>query len=105
MPKGNPQPNLSPRQAPINTFALAFDDYLNVKVEQLLRFDKNKVTARRAIALEQVKKAVKGDLNSTREVIDRVEGKAKQPIEQSGGVDLTLKGLDQIGWLKEALSN
>ena len=26
-------------------------------------------------------------------------------VEQSGGVDLTLKGLDQIGWLKEALSN
>lgn len=89
-------PNSTPRQAPINTFALAFDDYLNVKVEQLLRFDKNKVTARRAIALEQVKKAVKGDLNSTREVIDRVEGKAKQPIEGSGGFEIKLTNLNDV---------
>lgn len=97
----NPSP--VPRQEPINTFTLAFNDYLKVRVDQLLRIDKNKVTARRAIALEQVKKAVKGDLNSTREVIDRVEGKAKQPIENSG--ELKITGLDQIGWLKEALSH
>lgn len=96
MPKGNPKPKLSPRQPPINTFSLAFSDYLNVKVEHLLRINKNNVTARRAIALEQVKKAVKGDLNSTREVIDRVEGKPKQPVEASGGLDIRVTSYDDV---------
>lgn len=94
MPKGNKKP--TPRQPPINTFSLAFSDYLNVKVEHLLRINKNNVTARRAIALEQVKKAVKGDLNSTREVIDRVEGKPKQPVEASGGLDIRVTSYDDV---------
>ena len=71
--------------APINTVTLAYSDYLKMKTEHLLRVDKNKVTAARAIALEQVKKAVKGDLSSTKEVTDRTEGKPVQPTDLTTG--------------------
>lgn len=74
-----------PQVPPVQRISLAMDDYLKMKVDHLLKVDKNNVTAARAIALEQVKKAVKGDLNSTREVTDRTEGKPLQSTDLTTG--------------------
>lgn len=90
----NKQPK--PRGIPRETFTLAMNDYLNIKVEQLNKFDKNKVTARRAIALEQIRKAVGGDQNSTKEVMDRTEGKPIESVKHEGGLEIKITNADDV---------
>ncbi len=92
MANKNPKPRVAPRE----TFALAMNDYLNVKVEHLNKFDKNKVTARRAIALEQIRKAVSGDQNSTKEVMDRTDGKPIESVKHEGGLEIKITNADDV---------
>lgn len=47
------------------------------------------LTVAERMDLMQVKSAIKGDLQAYKEILDRLEGKAKQPVEMSGNVTAT----------------
>lgn len=50
---------------------------------------KEKLTVAERMDLMQLKNALNGDLSAYREILDRLEGKAKQPVEMSGNVTAT----------------
>ena len=50
---------------------------------------KEKLTVAERMDLMQLKNALNGDLSAYKEILDRLEGKAKQPVEMSGNVTAT----------------
>jgi hypothetical protein len=65
---------------------------ITAALKELLYKDDSK--ALRAIAAVAVREALGGDFRYTKEIIDRVEGKALETLEVSGGMDvMNLPGL------------
>ena len=88
-------PNGRPKKE--NTYSDTLKDILSaqkVDVELTINGKKKKfhITSNKniyyGIASAQIKEALNGDTRSAKEIIDRVQGKSHQTIEQSGGLEL-----------------
>lgn len=73
---GNPKG--SDRGKRLNTI---LKELLDVNSGEIDPITQKKLTRNQAMALKIISKASKGDVKAAREIWDRLEGKAKQPIE------------------------
>lgn len=55
-----------------------------------------KFTVAEMMDLQQIAKALKGDLNAYREILDRIEGKSTNKTELSGGISVGISGDTEI---------
>jgi len=61
---------------------------LEALLAEVLGEEKDGVTAAQAILMALRQKAAKGDVRAAELLMDRAYGKAKQPVEHSGGIKL-----------------
>jgi hypothetical protein len=74
-------PNGRPKKIP------AIDELL----AEILSEEKDGLSAARQVIIALVKKAKSGDVRAAEVLFDRAYGKVKQPIENSGNQDLTIR--------------
>lgn len=61
---------------------------LDKLLDKVLGEEKNGISASEAILLALRAKAAKGDIRAAEVLMDRAYGKAKQPVEHSGSIEL-----------------
>jgi hypothetical protein len=103
--KGEPSPNPSgrPRKAPISdAYARHVGDPLPDDLRSKLRLPKGATWAD-AMALGQMRSAVRGNTPAAKEIADRIEGRVTQPISGENGEPVEVKWtVEVIGARKEA---
>jgi Family of unknown function (DUF5681) len=103
--KGQPSPNPGgrPRKAPIsNAYARHVEDPLPDDLRSKLRLSQGATWAD-AMALGQLRSAVRGNTVAAKEIADRIEGRVTQPISGENGEPVEVKWtVEVIGGGKEA---
>lgn len=89
--EGDPSPNPSGRPKGSRNLSSILREMLEEEIEVNIDGVKSKKQFQEVIIRKLLKKANDGDIRAIMEIFDRVDGKAKQTIEQSGGTSITVK--------------
>lgn len=97
-PRGNPQNPGGWKKE--NTFSYQMNRFKNMTIQELQDWNSNTPIEVRTVAEDLAYRRVfnaQSELNEFKEVADRTEGKARQPMEYSGGVTVEVKQIaDEI---------
>lgn len=66
----------------------AYKKFSALAIEDIEALDVKKLTAVQAVAIAQLRQAMRGETIAAREIADRVDGKVTSTVKHEGGIDL-----------------